>query len=164
MRAAGYVDQTIEAEEVGEQGTRMTSAILSADNADGLGLVQNFTRDLATADRLSTTFRFLSGSSQLDTKSEDDIQRMADFLNSPEGRLREVLVIGFTDNIGRSDLNSQLALQRAENVKFALSNRNGGEILSDRITASCYGPLAPIGCNETNDGRISNRRVEVWLR
>ncbi|WP_245749331.1 substrate-binding domain-containing protein [Jannaschia pohangensis] len=161
---AGLVDQTIVAKPVGEQGTRMTSAILTAGNGTGLGLVQDFTRDLATADRLSTTFRFTSGSVRLDTKSLDDVERMVDFLISPEARLREILIIGFTDDVGRFDLNTRLALQRATNVRDALLSATGGDTLAGRVQVSSYGPLAPVGCNETAEGRDSNRRVEIWLR
>lgn len=160
---AGYVDQTIVAEPVGAQGTRMTSAILTAGGS-GLGLVQDFVRDLATADRLSTTFRFQSGSSRLDTKAVDDIARMVEFLQSPEARLRDVLVIGFTDDVGRFDLNTRLAELRAAGVRDALLDAPGGDALAGRIRVSSYGPLAPVGCNETADGRDSNRRVEIWLR
>lgn len=160
----GFVDQTIVAEPVGGQGTRMTSAILTAGDGAGLGLVQDFVSDLATADRLSTTFRFQSGSSRLDTKAIDDVARMVEYLQTPEARLREVMVIGFTDNVGRYDLNTELAERRAERVRDALLEAPGGDALTARITTSSYGPLAPVGCNETAEGRDSNRRVEIWLR
>lgn len=164
IEEAGYVDQTIVAQPISLQGTRMTSAILSAGTGGTLNLVQNFATDLATADRLSTTFRFTSGSSQLDTKSQDDIQRMVTFLNSDAARNRDVLIIGFTDNVGRFDLNERLALLRANGVRDALVRSLGGDALAGRIDVSTYGPLAPVGCNDTADGRESNRRVEIWLR
>ncbi|MEP4198373.1 MAG: phosphate ABC transporter substrate-binding/OmpA family protein [Aliishimia sp.] len=164
IASAGYVDQVVVSEPISLQGTRMTSAILSANNGATLGLVQNFANDLATADRLSATFRFTSGSAGLDNKSLEDVERMVAFLNSPEARNREVLVIGFTDNVGRFDLNERLALLRATSVRDALVGASGGDVLAGRMTVSSYGPLAPVGCNETADGRESNRRVEVWLR
>ncbi|WP_255209629.1 phosphate ABC transporter substrate-binding/OmpA family protein [Sulfitobacter donghicola] len=160
----GFVGQTIVTQPVSLQGTRMTSAILSAASADTLGVVQTFARDLATADRLSTTFRFTSASSDLDTKSRTDLERMVAYLNSEEAANREILVIGFSDNVGRYDLNERLALLRATSVKDALIAVPGGGALTDRITTSAYGPLAPVGCNDTANGRESNRRVEVWLR
>ncbi len=164
IQGAGYVDQTIVTQPISLQGTRMTSAILSASTGATLGLVQNFAQDLATADRLSTTFRFTSGSSRLDTKSQDDVERMVAFLNSDEARNRDILVIGFTDDVGRFDLNERLALLRATSVRDALVAELGGDALAGRIAVSTYGPLAPVGCNTTADGRESNRRVEIWLR
>ncbi len=164
ISSAGFIDQSIESQPISLQGTRMTSAILSASNNGTLGLVQNFSRDLATAERLSTTFRFTSGSAQLDNKSLEDVQRMVSFLNSPAARNRDILVIGFTDDVGRFDLNERLALLRATGVRDALVSAVGGDALAGRMAVSSYGPLAPVGCNETADGRESNRRVEIWLR
>lgn len=164
IKGVGYVDQTVVAQPISLQGTRMTSAILSANNPATLGLVQSFSSDLATADRLSTTFRFTSGSAQLDTKSVVDVQRMVDFLNGSEARNRDILIIGFTDDVGRFDLNERLALLRASSVRDALVGAVGGDVLAGRMQVSSYGPLAPVGCNETADGRESNRRVEIWLR
>ncbi len=164
IQGAGYVDQTIVTQPISLQGTRMTSAVLSASTGATLGLVQNFAQDLATADRLSTTFRFTSGSSRLDTKSQDDVERMVAYLNSDEARNRDILVIGFTDDVGRFDLNERLALLRATSVRDGLVGALGGDALAGRISVSSYGPLAPVGCNTTADGRESNRRVEIWLR
>ena len=142
----------------------MTSAILSANTSETFGLVQDWAVELTTADRLSTTFRFTSGSSQLDTKSQEDVNRMVAFLKSEEVRNRNIKIIGFTDNVGRFDLNQRLALLRATSVRDALVASLGGETLVERIDVSAYGPLAPVDCNDTADGRRSNRRVEIWLR
>ncbi|WP_439508107.1 OmpA family protein, partial [Yoonia sp.] len=164
IEAVGYVDQSVVAQPISLQGTRMTSAILSASTGATLAAVQTLSRDLATADRLSTTFRFASGSANLDNKAREDVQRMVDFLNSPAARNREILIIGFTDDVGRFDLNERLALLRAGSVRNALVTALGGDVLAGRTSVASYGPLAPVGCNDTADGRESNRRVEIWLR
>lgn len=164
IEGVGFVDQTVVSEPISLQGTRMTSAILSANDSATLELVQNFSRDLATGDRLSTTFRFTSGSAQLDNKAREDVARMVTYLNSAAARNREILIIGFTDDVGRFDLNERLALLRAGGVRDALVNAIGGDALAGRMQVSSYGPLAPVGCNEIADGRESNRRVEIWLR
>jgi phosphate transport system substrate-binding protein len=164
IAGVGYVDQSVIAQPISLQGTRMTSAILSASTGATLTAVQNFSRDLATADRLSTTFRFGTGSANLDNKALEDVQRMVDFLNSPAARNRDILIIGFTDDVGRFDLNERLALLRAGSVRDALVTAVGGDVLAGRTSVASYGPLAPVGCNDTADGRESNRRVEIWLR
>ena len=164
IQAVGYVGQSVVAQPISLQGTRMTAAILSASTGATLAAVQNLSRDLATADRLSTTFRFASGSANLDNKALEDVQRMVDFLNSPAARNREILIIGFTDDVGRFDLNERLALLRAGSVRNALVTALGGDVLAGRTSVASYGPLAPVGCNDTADGRESNRRVEIWLR
>jgi phosphate transport system substrate-binding protein len=164
IEGAGYVDQTIELQPISVQGTRLTSAILSAGSGVGLELVQKFAQDLTSADRLSTTFRFTSASSELDSKSQSDVERMVAYLNTEEARNREILVIGFSDNVGRFDLNERLALLRATSVRDALVAASGGDGLTARIAISAYGPLAPVGCNDSANGRESNRRVEIWMR
>ncbi|WP_322891525.1 MULTISPECIES: phosphate ABC transporter substrate-binding/OmpA family protein [unclassified Yoonia] len=164
IQSVGYVDQSVVAQPISLQGTRMTSAILSASTGATLAAVQNLSRELATAERLSTTFRFATGSANLDNKALEDVQRMVDFLNSPAARNRDILIIGFTDDVGRFDLNERLALLRAGSVRDALVTALGGDVLAGRTSVASYGPLAPVGCNDTADGRESNRRVEVWLR
>ncbi|WP_019955420.1 phosphate ABC transporter substrate-binding/OmpA family protein [Yoonia vestfoldensis] len=164
IESVGYVDQSVVAQPISLQGTRMTSAILSASTGATLAAVQNLSRELATADRLSTTFRFATGSANLDNKALEDVQRMVDFLNSPEARNRDILILGFTDDVGRFDLNERLALLRAGSVRDALVTAIGGDVLAGRTSVASYGPLAPVGCNDSADGRESNRRVEVWLR
>jgi len=142
----------------------MSSAIVSANTGESLGLVRDLAVDLGTAERLSTTFRFTSGSSQLDSKSQDDIERMVTFLNGDQSRNRDIQIIGFTDNVGRFDLNERLALLRATSVRDALVASLNGDALAERIDVSSYADLAPVGCNDSSDGRKSNRRVEIWLR
>lgn len=164
IEGAGYVDQSIDVQPISVQGARMTAAILSGGANATLELIQKFAQDLAAADRLSTTFRFSSASSDLDTKSQSDVTRMAAFLASAEVRNREILVIGFSDDVGRFDLNERLALLRATTVRDALVAATGGADFADRISISAYGPLAPVGCNDTANGRKNNRRVEIWLR
>ncbi|MEM9707724.1 MAG: phosphate ABC transporter substrate-binding/OmpA family protein [Pseudomonadota bacterium] len=164
VEAAGYVDQTILSVPFGNQSTRMTSAVLSARSAQDLGLVRAFAEDMVNAERVSTSFRFRSGSSLLDARSIDDIGRMVDFLNSEDARGREIVVVGFTDDVGRLDLNTRLGQQRAQNVTQSLLAAPGGSGLAERVSVVSYGPVAPIGCNDTPVGRETNRRVEIWLR
>ncbi|MCX7560690.1 phosphate ABC transporter substrate-binding/OmpA family protein [Sulfitobacter sp. F26204] len=164
IEATGYVGQKIVTQPVSLQGTRMASALLSADTTETLALLKNFARDLGAADRLSTTFRFSSASSDLDTKSQADVERMVSYLNNADVRNRDILVIGFSDDVGRFDLNERLAMLRATSVRDALVAAPGGTELAERITISAYGPLAPVGCNDSSKGRESNRRVEIWIR
>ena len=142
----------------------MNTAIVSAATPEALTAVQNFAREVAVADRLSTTFRFTSASSDLDSKSLLDLQRVATFLTSAEIGARQVMAIGFSDDVGRFDLNERLALLRATSVRDALVAATGGTALAEQISISAYGPLAPVGCNDTQKGRKSNRRVKVWLK
>lgn len=160
----GFIGQNVVAESISLQGTRLTSAITSAENTAELRLVQSFSDELVTADRLSTTFRFESGSARLDSKSIEDLERMVDFLNSDAAIDRDITLIGFSDSVGRFDLNERLSFLRASGLRTALLETPGGAELEDRISVSSYGPLAPVACNDSDEGREGNRRVEVWLR
>jgi len=120
--------------------------------------------DMLSSDRLSTTFRFLTGSSNLDTRATADIVRLAEELQLPQHAGKVVQLIGFTDSIGDPLLNKQLSERRALQIRDALLEANS--TLEDHVkfTVAGYGEVSPLGCNETNQGRLINRRVEVWLK
>jgi len=74
-------------------------------------------------------------------------------------------LIGFTDSVGRGDLNLSLSQARAEQVRQALvSAAPPGALADSQIRVAGYGEMSPLGCNETLNGRRINRRVEVWSR
>ena len=164
LRDIGFVGQNVEELPLSLHGSRLASAILYADTPEDFSKTRSLTELLAPAERLSTTFRFATGSRNLDNKSLRDAVRIAEFLQQPQNQNRNVLLFGFTDNLGRSDLNQLLSLQQANSVKEAIVNASNGAVSSDRITVTSYGSVAPVGCNDTVEGRNSNRRVEVWLR
>ena len=163
LEDSGFTGQDISIQPINVQGTRFATALISADSPERLLKMREMSADLATSDRVSTTFRFRSGSAQLDAKATQDIERIADFLTSKKIGTRSISLIGFTDDVGRDDLNEQLALQRAERIREAILLAAGGRIPAERIKVKSYGELAPVGCNETPEGRNANRRVEVWI-
>jgi outer membrane protein OmpA-like peptidoglycan-associated protein len=75
--------------------------------------------------------------------------------NNPEitGELR-----GHTDSTGSEEYNMQLSKKRAEAVEQYLENKG---IDSSRLTSVPYGESQPIASNETPEGRMENRRVEL---
>jgi phosphate transport system substrate-binding protein len=159
----GFINQTITTSPLSAQGVRLSSALVSAKTEVERAHVQDFASKLTTADRLSTTFRFVPGTMALDAKGTADIARVSEFLSAPKAMGRRVLILGFTDNIGRFDLNIHVSLQQAQIVRDALVAATDDPNLIERIEMSPYGPLAPVGCNETAQGRHANRRVEIWL-
>lgn len=161
---AGFVGQTVETVPMSLQGSRLASAILQAETPEVFEATRALTQTLTLADRLSTTFRFEPGSTELDNKSRRDAVRIAEYLMRPENVDREILLFGFTDSVGRDDLNQLLSLQQAVSISEAIIAASSGQISEDRITVTSYGSIAPVGCNDTAEGRNSNRRVEVWLR
>ncbi|MEO0913210.1 MAG: phosphate ABC transporter substrate-binding/OmpA family protein [Pseudomonadota bacterium] len=164
IQSVGFVDQGITASDIDNQGIRLAAGLLAATNTSSLLQLQAFSQELVDAQRLSTTFRFTTGSSRLDNKALGDVSRMVSFLQSEDAADKEILIIGFTDAIGREDLNVLLGQSRAEQVRDSILAEAAGGLDESRMRVLSYGPLAPIGCNETPEGRSINRRVEIWVR
>jgi outer membrane protein OmpA-like peptidoglycan-associated protein len=65
---------------------------------------------------------------------------------------------GHTDNVGDPNQNKKISLDRATAVKDALVKAGAP---ADRITVEGVGPDRPIASNDTEEGRVKNRRVEL---
>ena len=111
------------------------------------------------AERLSFNFRFRFGSSELDNKAMDDIDRLTSFLSKPERRYSRVFLLGFADGIGSDEACYNVALNRATSISDQLMKRG---IKPFSITS--FGKTNPVADNNTETGREKNRRVEVWIR
>lgn len=66
-----------------------------------------------------------------------------------------------TNNIGETEENLQLSVERASVIKKYMSEQG---IKRSRIAAEGYGESKPIASNKTSKGRALNRRVEVIVR
>jgi len=73
---------------------------------------------------------------------------------------RRVTIEGYTDSIGSASHNLGLSQRRAEAVRSFLI-QNGLD--ARRITATGYGEASPLAPNNTEAGRLQNRRVEVII-
>ncbi len=114
---------------------------------------------------MSLTFRFKSGSVTPDNRAVVDIDRLADMIRRGDFEGKRLMIIGFADSIGAINENQRLSQARAESVRDALMDAVGVANLGTvQFTPVGYGKLSPIGCNETVDGRDTNRRVEIWVR
>ncbi|MCI3945464.1 Phosphate-binding protein PstS [Pseudomonas syringae] len=140
---SGFVAQTVQALKV------QPTAQMPAD-------YQALTRK---AERLSVNFRFAQGSARLDNKAQQDLKRVADYLKA-NGKLdQHVTLVGFGDaksDPARAALLSRLRAMavRRELLKSGVTFR---EILG-------LGDEMPVANNDIDDGRIKNRRVEVWVQ
>jgi len=86
-------------------------------------------------------------------------EELAAFLNERPDAV--VALVGHTDAIGSLDSNVSLSLQRARSVRNRLVEAHG--VQSRQVTVQGVGYLAPRATNETEPGRMLNRRVEVVL-
>ena len=132
-----------------------------ADPYEG-GIMREMLSLMVDYERLSTTFRFRTGSSELDPRGELDLVRLARVLEGePEGT--RVLLVGFTDEVGAFDSNRALSVTRAGTVLDAIREEAGENLPGLEMSATGFGEIAPSACNSEEIGRRINRRVEVWL-
>ncbi len=110
------------------------------------------------AQRLSVNFRFQEGSASLDNKAQRDIARVMDYLKSHDKLSHKVVLVGFGDPKNDPERAALLSKLRAMAVRRDLSK--GGVIFRD-ITG--LGEQMPVAANDGDDGRMKNRRVEVWV-
>jgi len=101
---------------------------------------------------------FAFDSAELGDDARFALARVSGFLIALPGR--QVLVEGFTDNIGTAEYNLELSKKRADSVSKLLTE-NGVE--SQRISPDGYGKAFPVADNATDEGRERNRRVEVVI-
>jgi len=142
VAASGFVSQTVQAMSV-------------APNALMPEGYQSLSRH---AQRLTVNFRFAEGSAGLDNKARQDLARVLDYIKRNGKTERAVTLVGFgdlKDDPARADLLSKL---RAMAVRRELV-RNG--VVMREVRG--FGALMPVATNSADEGRIKNRRVEVWV-
>ncbi|MCY1033856.1 OmpA family protein [Corallococcus sp. BB11-1] len=101
---------------------------------------------------------FKTGSAQLTAKSQQMVGELGNVLKEEaDARVR---IKGFTDSTGNADANQRLSQTRADSVRQALV-RDG--VPENRIEASGEGDAEPIAPNDTPEGRVQNRRIEVQV-
>ena len=103
---------------------------------------------------------FEFGKSDLKPEGKEKIQEYRERAREELGRAEKVIIIGYTDNVGTSDYNSTLSLQRAEAVRDALISLGADP---KKLQVSGAGEAKPIADNSTEEGRAKNRRVEVGV-
>lgn len=166
VRHAGFIDLSVKIDKNGLSSDRLMQLAALGNDRQAMAVMQDMLSDLTNAKRLSTTFRFNSGSAQLDNKAMRDVARMVEFLGKPENAGREVIIAGYTDSIGDFTMNQRLAKARADMVLATLLSeaQRAGIAGKVKMRTASYSELSPVGCNDVENGRDSNRRVEIWLR
>ncbi len=163
IRAAGFVDQAIRRVGFERQGDRIANAVMSAgEDAEAMRTVRDMIGALMTGERLTLTFRFRDGSSELDPQSASNVLRLADAIGRGDFDGREIVFVGFSDGVGPEDGNLRLSQRRARSVRRAVAARVVGEPVD--LTATAFGEAMPMACDDTPWGPQVNRRVEVWLK
>ncbi len=103
---------------------------------------------------LENPIMFAPSSAVIKLTSEKTIRQIAMILNRCQHAYFEIG--GHTDSQGREEMNKNLSQNRADAVLDALLARN---MLLGGIAAVGYGESQPIADNETEEGRLANRRI-----
>ncbi|MCU7815326.1 MAG: OmpA family protein [Candidatus Thiodiazotropha sp. (ex Rostrolucina anterorostrata)] len=104
-------------------------------------------------------FNFASGGSEIQSENFTLLDKIVTAVKSfPDPN---VVVSGHTDSVGGAEVNQLLSQRRAETVASFLEKVGGVE--KTRLTAIGYGESRPVANNETEQGRKSNRRIEVLI-
>jgi len=90
---------------------------------------------------------------------EDSKTKLLDFVNlAKESPDKNIEVSGYTDSLGKEEVNKKRSIQRAKIVKKFLVKQGIGK---QRIKAEGFGEENPIADDSTKEGRETNRRVEI---
>lgn len=142
VEQSGFIAQTVQAVKIPSQAH----------------MPANYQQLAQDAQRLSVNFRFQEGSASLDNKALRDLKRLISYLREQNKLHNKVVLVGFGDakaDPARAELLSKL---RAMAVRRELNK--AGVIFRDIIG---LGDELPVAANSADEGRIKNRRVEVWV-
>ncbi len=101
---------------------------------------------------------FAFNSAKIEVESDKEIALLVDFMRqNPKIRIE---ITGHTDNVGTQAYNLQLSQARADALRQTLIERG---VNAERIVAHGHGCAEPIATNDTDEGRQTNRRVEIEI-
>ena len=102
--------------------------------------------------------KFKFNSTEIEENTTTELEKVLEYLN--KNLETNILISGHTDNSGDTAFNQELSEKRAYSIKtyFVLKGIN-----KNRISTIGYGNSKPLNSNETEEERLSNRRVEFII-
>ena len=100
---------------------------------------------------------FASGSTQIPAENQAILKKAAVLLKDKKVPFE---IAGHADSVGNEAKNLKLSEQRAQAVRNFLIKQ---QVPADLMTAKGYGSSMPIASNDTEAGRLKNRRIEYRL-
>lgn len=166
VRTEGFVDQSIELLDDRDQVLRLADGLIGLESDVDATVLSELARGLKHSVRMSTTLVFRLSATKLDSKTEADVGRIADFVRElrTTDSSRNVILAGFTDSVGDFSANRALSQARADQIRGDLLRALGTDVPASAVVARGYSKLLPTSCNTTKEGRVRNRRVEVWVK
>jgi OmpA-OmpF porin, OOP family len=108
--------------------------------------------------QLINSIFFKKGIFELSSEAFPELDSVIGFMK--ENPNANLVISGYTDDVGPREFNKHLSLKRAEQVLNFLITKG---IERERMKALGFGAENPIAQNETEEGRQMNRRVEFIL-
>ncbi|MGC1509583.1 OmpA family protein [Ketobacter sp. MCCC 1A13808] len=113
-----------------------------------------------TVESIDLRVQFPLNVQEVPEEYQDEIAKVAEFMRKyPDV---SVEIEGHTDSSGSAAYNKTLSQKRADAVRNSLVKRHG--IDADRVTSIGRGEESPIADNDTEAGRIQNRRVVAVIQ
>ncbi len=110
---------------------------------------------------LSGGSNFNTGSAQLTSRGQNRLNKLAYDIQANNMKVKELQIVGHTDDVGNDQSNLALSLARANSVADYLQNLG---ISRHIMRLDGKGESSPIASNQTEDGRAKNRRVEIIIK
>ena len=107
----------------------------------------------------TVTIQFKAGKSELLPEAMASLDELAGQIRDRNGFLLEIE--GFASAEGKSELNERLSQARSDGVRRYLADHHNIPLF--RMSILGFGTSRPIADNQTREGRMQNRRVEVRL-
>ncbi len=146
-----------------------TAAITPTNNntQNPEAVTNNTTPNNATANTAATTkfvkgktydvYHFATGSPEI-VGSDSKLDEMYTYMkDNPKA---SVQITGYTDNVGSAEFNLSLSKKRAAAIYNYLLSKG---IVSDRLKYTGKGLENPVGDNNSEEGRLTNRRAEFEI-
>ena len=142
-------------------GNKMDKKAEELANLEGANV--EVVKDGNDLDAIKVTFEsgilFKTNSATLSDVSKKSLKEFAaQMTDLPD---TDVTVLGHTDNTGSEEYNAKLSLQRAEAVASYLKTCGMSKNQMKRVEGMSY--KLPIADNATAEGRLQNRRVEIYI-
>jgi len=165
----GAVDQKAEAagKAAGEARVAATDARSAADKAQASATAVNGRVDAVIASTRRLIYEvtlsedqgnFQFGRAELPDEAKTRLNDVITRLKAdPQNVFIEIE--GHTDNVGATELNERLGMERAETVKRYLYEQH--QIPLHKMNVITFGEDKPVAPNNTRDGRAMNRRVVI---
>jgi outer membrane protein OmpA-like peptidoglycan-associated protein len=101
---------------------------------------------------------FETDRADLKSGAEQRLRPLAEHLRENSNKIAQIE--GHTDNVGSVSYNLQLSDRRANSVKDAMVRMG---VPREKLIARGFGKDKPITSNDTPEGRLQNRRVEIII-